>query len=178
MNTERKLVTVRTVSELAPIDGADNIEVATVDGWKCVVKKGEFKIGDRGVYFEIDSLLPIHPLFSFLANKGTRRMMIDGVEKIGYRLKTIKLKGQVSQGLLLPYDLIRPYVKEGEELASALGIYKWEAPIPSQLTGKIKGNFPEFIKKPIKNAARTSRMKLALLLAWSLKSRKNLMGLA
>jgi len=56
---ERKLVTIRTVSEIKPIPGADRIEIAVVDGWDCVVNTGKFSTGDRCVYFEIDSFLPM-----------------------------------------------------------------------------------------------------------------------
>jgi hypothetical protein len=94
VNTERKLVTIREVSDLQPIPGADAIEVATVDGWKCVVKKNIFSVGDWALYFEIDSILPIgKPQFDFLT-KGVK----------SHRLKTIRLRKQLSQGLLLPID--------------------------------------------------------------------------
>ena len=55
---KRKLVTIRTIDGLEPIEGADVIEVAVIGGWKLVVKRGEFKVGDQCVYFEIDSFLP------------------------------------------------------------------------------------------------------------------------
>lgn len=59
----RKLASVQYVHDITPIEGADMIEVAHVLGWQCVVKKGEFEVGDLGVYFEIDSFLPIKPEF-------------------------------------------------------------------------------------------------------------------
>ena len=89
---ERKLVTVQKILDLQPIPGADAIEVAQVLGWKCVVKKGEFKVGDICAYFEIDSLLPVEPWTDFL-RKGDHRP---------FRLRTIKLRGVQSQGLALP----------------------------------------------------------------------------
>lgn len=104
----RKLATVRRVAELLPIPNADAIECAVVDGWKVVVKKGEFRPGDEGVYFEIDSLLPVRDeRFSFLA-KGA-------VGQEYARLRTIKLRGQISQGLLLPASTF-PELDRGEEL--------------------------------------------------------------
>lgn len=155
--SERKLVTMRQVSSIDPIAGADQIEVATVDGWKCVVKKGEFKVGDMGVYHEIDSLLPMIPLYEFLKNKGTKKMMVEGIEKEGYRLRTIKLKGQLSQGLLLPLKSVQEalgskaeeLVFDGEHggIAELLGVIKYEAPIPPQLSGQVEGMFPSFIHK-------------------------------
>jgi RNA ligase (TIGR02306 family) len=102
----RKLATIQTIKELLPIPGADSIELATFEniGWKCVVKKDEFQIGDKAVYFEIDSLLPLTPTFEFLAKGNTpKKMTLDGGEVVeGYRLKTVKLRGQLSQGLALP----------------------------------------------------------------------------
>ena len=62
----RKLASVRKVLEVIPIENADAIELARIDGWQCVVKKGEFKPGDLGMYFEIDSFLPIEPQYEFL----------------------------------------------------------------------------------------------------------------
>lgn len=153
---ERKLVTIRTIAKIIPIEGADNIELAQVDGWQCVVKKGEFKEGDKGIYHEIDSLLPLIPLYDFLKKGGTKKMMVDGKEVEGYRLKTIRLRGKLSQGLLLPLASISEVIgadavtkRDGEQvdLAPLLGIIKYEAPIPAQLSGQVEGMFPSFIKK-------------------------------
>ncbi len=96
---KRKLVTVRTIDALDPIEGKDIIEVATIEGWKVVVKKGEFNVGDPCVYFEIDSFLPDgNPAWQFLVDKSSRAF--EGVK--GHKLRTIKMGGQVSQGLALP----------------------------------------------------------------------------
>ena len=76
----RKLVTVRKIDDIQPIDGADSIEVATVGGWKVITKKGQFNVGDLAIYFEIDSFLPNWPEFSFLKDLKT----FEGKE--GYRL--------------------------------------------------------------------------------------------
>lgn len=95
----RKLVTIRTVSEVNPIEGADSIECLTVEGWKVVSQKGNFKPGDPCVYFEIDSLLPDgNPLWQDLVDKSSR--VFEGVK--GHVLRTIKLRGQVSQGFCIP----------------------------------------------------------------------------
>lgn len=96
----RKLVTIRKVNAVDPIENADAIEVATVDGWQVVIKKGEFIPGDYCVFFEIDSFLPASDgRFAFLARNGTKKDD-KGVERI--RLRSIKLRGQISQGLALP----------------------------------------------------------------------------
>ena len=143
MNTDRKLASVVKIVDIQPIVGADAIMVASVKGWKVVVKKDEYKVGDLAVYYEIDSFLPVRPQFEFLRKSSFKRM---GSSE-GFRLKTIKLRGQISQGLLtpIPADISDP--KEGDDLTEALGIVKYEPPIPAQLAGKIKGTFPSFIPK-------------------------------
>lgn len=92
----RQLATVREVSAIRPIEGADKIEVAQVDGWECVVQKGEFKVGDPIIYIEVDSVLPERPEFEFMRNRK-------------FRVRTIKLRGQVSQGLVLPLSTLSAY---------------------------------------------------------------------
>ena len=159
----RALATVRKVKEIKPIEGADAIELAIVDGWQCVVKKGEFKVDQLGVYFEIDSFLPVMEPFLFLDKGGAKRYM-DAVP--GLRLKTIKLRGALSQGLLMPMqEIIKHWSKfrmiykhntsafeenvftEGCDLTDLLSVRKWEAPIPVQLQGQIFGAMPQFIRK-------------------------------
>jgi RNA ligase (TIGR02306 family) len=99
----RKLASFRTVDDIQPIDGADAIELAVVGGWKVVTRKGEFKPGDPCVYFEIDSFLPDGvSAWQFLVDKQSR--IQNGVT--GHRLRTIKLRGQFSQGLILPLDAL------------------------------------------------------------------------
>jgi len=141
---ERKLASVVKVLDIQHIAGADAIEVATVKGWKVVVKKNEFKVGDLAVYYEIDSFLPVTPQFEFLRKSSYKKMN----DKEGFRLKTIKLKGQLSQGLLtpIPKGLLVP-AQEGDDLTELLGIIKYEPPIPAELAGEIKGSFPSFIPK-------------------------------
>jgi len=148
---ERKLATIRKIDNILPIEGADMIELSTVGGWKVVVAKDvNHKVGDLVVYCEIDSFLPIEPEFEFL-RKSSYKKMADGTE--GFRLKTIKLRGQVSQGLIVPLDVLLKCgvssddVYEGLDVTGTLGIVKYEPPIPAQLSGMVKGNFPSFLKK-------------------------------
>ena len=153
--SERKLASIRRIADIQPIEGADAIVVATVDGWKVVVKKGEFAVGDLAVYLEIDSWVPTE-LAPFLS-KGSEPREYNGVK--GERLRTIRLRGQVSQGLLLSVDFVNdnPFitgwfhedgigtmvmVAEGQDVTECLNIQKWEAPIPAQLQGQAKGTFP------------------------------------
>jgi RNA ligase (TIGR02306 family) len=149
---KRKLASIRVVSEVNPIPDADAIERATVDGWNVVVKKNEFKPGDLCVYCEIDSLLPVREEFEFL-RKSSYRKMADGNE--GFRLKTISLRKTTSQGLLLPISILPNEIISstgyadlpGTDVTQALGIVKYEPPMPASLAGKAKGFFPSFIPK-------------------------------
>lgn len=129
----RKLATIQAVAALLPIPGADKIEVAQIGGWNVVVKKGEFQVGDLGVYFEIDSFLPAaHPAFAFLAKDAKER---SGVMRV--RLKTIRLRKQLSQGLILPIASFPELSKsvlglqklaEGDDVTGILNIEKYEPP--------------------------------------------------
>ena len=139
----RKLASIRKIAGVRPIPEADAIECVTVDGWDVVTKKGEFSVGDLVVYLEIDSWVPTE-LAPFLS-KGKEPREFNGVK--GERLKTIKLRGQLSQGLLLPYAVIGRIAAEGEDVTEELNIQKWEKPINPQLAGLAKGNFPSFIPK-------------------------------
>lgn len=155
--SERALATIREIEEIKPIEGADQIEAARVGGWWVVVKKGEFAVGDLGVYFEIDSFLPQRPEFEFL-RKSSFRKNWDGSE--GFRLKTIRLRGQLSQGLLLPvlniYNDIVDFpagqtLEIGLDVTERLGVTKWEKPLSPQLSGVARGNFPSFVPKTDEN---------------------------
>lgn len=150
--TERKLATIRSIAAIEPIEGADAIEVAVVDGWKVVVKKGEFTVNSLAVYIEIDSWVPT-ALAPFLS-KGREPREYEGVE--GERLRTIKLRGQISQGLLLPLSVVTevrvavwvaPDEFEGSDVSDILGIIKWERPMNAQLAGMARGNFPTLVPK-------------------------------
>jgi RNA ligase (TIGR02306 family) len=139
----RKLATIRTVHEIKPIEGADLIELAVVDGWKCVTKKGEFVPGDIVIYCEIDAFLPVCNEFEFLRKSSFKKMD----DREGFRLRTVKLRGQISQGLLLSPAMIGRPVELGEDVSDELGIVKYEAPIPACLGGDVIGPFPSFIAK-------------------------------
>lgn len=153
----RKLASIQEITHIKPIPDADAIECAVVNGgWPVVVKKGEYKVGDLAIYLEIDSWAP-HELAPFLS-KGKEPREYNGVK--GERLKTVKLRGQISQGLLLPLEHkpgglywitnkngTMDSVQLGDDVTEALGVQKWEPPIPTQLQGTMKGNFPSFIPK-------------------------------
>ncbi len=143
---ERKLASIQKITDIQPIPNADAIEVVVINGWKVVTKKGEFKVGDLCVYCEIDSFLPIQPEYEFL-RKSSYKKMENGLE--GFRLRTIKLRGQVSQGLVLPISVlpIGRTLFEGLDVTEVMAITKYEPPVPANLAGKVKGHFPSFLIK-------------------------------
>ena len=175
MEDSRALVTARTIDGLIPIDGADVIELAQVEGWQVVVKKGEFAVGDPCVYFEIDSFLPDgNPAWQFLVDKSSRNF--NGVK--GHRLRTIKLRGSISQGFVTPtsafpiieavksqdtafavrdgldeqFQALVEAVKTGTPLRelkfdAVFGVVKWEQEMSPQLAGQARGFFPSYIRK-------------------------------
>lgn len=133
------LATVQTISNIESIEGADLIEKATVLGWEVVVKKGEYKIGDNCVYIQIDTCMPTE--YEFLKERK-------------YRVKTIKLKKQISQGLILP--LPEGAWRVGDDLTDLLGVTKyvkdieerqpnWLRRIWNYLTHKPSSNFPKHL---------------------------------
>lgn len=138
----RKMATVRVIDSILPIPDADSIECAVIGGWKVVTKKGEYQAGDLAVYCEIDSWIP-NELAPFLS-KGEPKEY-NGIK--GERLRTVRLRKQLSQGLLLPYSILGRIGAEDEDVSEELNIQKWEAPINPQLAGQVKGNFPSRIPK-------------------------------
>ena len=132
----RNLASIQKIKALEPIIGADAIEKATVLGWQLVVKKDEFKVGDLAVYCEIDSILPNKPEFEFLKPRGMR-------------IKTIRLRGQISQGICFPLSILPADFElvEDADCTEVLGVEKYEPAIPACLSGIAKGKFPSFIPK-------------------------------
>jgi RNA ligase (TIGR02306 family) len=140
----RKLATIRCIAEIRAIPDADAIECAVVDGWTVVVKKGEFKVGDPVIYCEVDSWIP-HALAPFLS-KGREPSEFEGIR--GERLRTVRLRKQLSQGLILPLSVagfMEYFV--GMDVSERLGIIKYEPPVPAQLAGVVKGAWPSAVPK-------------------------------
>jgi RNA ligase (TIGR02306 family) len=162
MGTEikRKLASIQRIEEVRDIENADAIQAYRVLGWWVVDKKGAHEVGDLVVYLSLDSWVP-HELAPFLS-KGSEPRTYNGVK--GERLRTVRLRGQVSQGLLLPihavwtkhvdfhkfpeantWDWQSDWTDDeviGIDVTAILGIQKWEAPIPAQLQGQAVGMFP------------------------------------
>src|SRR5579862_4140343 len=148
----RKLASIQTVNAVEPIANADAIEKVRVLGWWVVAKKGEHRPGDRVVYCEIDSLLPERPEFEFLRAGSFKTAIVEGgavVQPAGFRIKTVKLRGQVSQGICFPLSILPPGAPtdEGADVTDLLGIRKYDPPQPANLRGRVKGGFPAFLAK-------------------------------
>jgi len=162
----RKLASIQIVKQIESIKGAKTIEKAYILGWQCIVKKGEFKEGDRCVYFEIDSILPPWEQFEFMESRK-------------YRVKTAKFMGFAAQGLALPItafpNKLKESVKEGDDVTDILDVVKHDPELATEkamaaqaaeaakhgriykyflrykwfrkLTTKRKGGWPDFLKK-------------------------------
>lgn len=161
MGTEiqRKLAAIQHIEEVKDIEGADAIQAYRVLGWWVVDKRGAHEVGDLVVYISIDSWVP-HELAPFLS-KGQEPRVYNGVK--GERLRTIRLRGQISQGLLIKPEFHTLFearsivglaredgtkpgriggVGDGLDVTELFGIQKWEAPISAQLAGQASGTFP------------------------------------
>lgn len=149
----RKLASIQVVNAVEPIPNADAIEKIRVLGWWVVVKKGMHQVGEKIVYCEIDSLLPERNEFDFLRESSYRPAQLDPTGAVvlpaGFRIKTVRLRGQVSQGICFPLTILPPEspIEEGHDVTELLGILKWEPPLPVGMGGKVKGNFPGFLPK-------------------------------
>lgn len=134
----RKLASIQRIKYIRSIENADRIEVATILGWECVIKKGEFKAGDLCVYCEVDSVLPKREEFEFLRSRK-------------FRIKTIKLRKQISQGIAFPLHIIpngnQNTWREGEDVTDIIGIVKYEPKenLNKQLPKKYKNPFVRFM---------------------------------
>lgn len=143
---QRKLASVQRVLALHPIENADAIERAQINGWQCVVKKGEFVPGDQGVFFEIDAIPPDLPPLAFLWT--ARNAEGPQPRPDSFRIRTMRLRGTLSQGLLLPlstFDL-PTNLSEGDDLTALLGVGKWEPPVPAGM-GEFRAPFPPLVRK-------------------------------
>jgi len=144
----RKLASIQTVRDIRPIEGADSIEVISILGWNVVSKRGEFSVGEKCVFFEVDSFLPIEERYEFLRSSSYRKNEFMGE---GFRLKTIKFRGQISQGLALPLTAF-PEIDAGTceidtDVTDLLRVTKWELPEVQGTFGTAAGPFPAWVSK-------------------------------
>ena len=143
----RKLASVRRILDIQPIEGADKIVRAQIDGWWVVTAiTNGFKVGDLVCYMEVDSFVPSE-VAPFLTKPGQFPKEFNGVK--GERLRTIRLRGCLSQGLIIPLDGLNVAyrVEDGMDLTEILKIQQWEAPIAACLAGQAEGSFPGWIRK-------------------------------
>jgi RNA ligase (TIGR02306 family) len=120
-----KLATIEKILDIQPIEGADKIVLATVLGWQVVIKKDEYKVGDLCIYIPIDTLVnSSNEWFNFLASSKD--------SMIWSRIKTAKIRGKYSQGLIIPTTclelIIDPVIKleEGLDVGELIGVKKYE----------------------------------------------------
>jgi RNA ligase (TIGR02306 family) len=129
-----KLTTITKILALEPIPNADKIEKAKILGYDCVVMKGLHKVGDSVVFIFPDVEVP----------KSLLDKEYVGDERV--RIKTVRLRGQFSAGLVLPISILAPVPpeawQEGQDVAELLNITKWEAPVNLALNSDALGTFP------------------------------------
>jgi RNA ligase (TIGR02306 family) len=155
--SERALARVVTIDELVAIEGADRIELAIVGGWQVVVQKGLYEPNKTlAVYFEVDSLLDSErPYFNDTANWSSKLLHnVDG--RTHARVKTMKLRKQLSQGYMIPLSETGLTAKVGDNLTKDLGVVKYEKAEEASMnnsggtgikTGTTALGFPKMIPK-------------------------------
>jgi len=149
----RKLASVTTIKAIRPIAGADKILLArfTTNSWQTIISvEDKFKVGDKAVFFEIDSFLPKEERYNTLEGRCNKVMK----EREGYRLKSIKLRGEISQGFAMPihsFPELDQTASDNTDVTDILGVKLYQLPIASGRfgfnIGRPKGGFPHFVKK-------------------------------
>lgn len=137
----RHLATIQKIEAMEPIEGKDRIALATVIGWRVIVQKSSFNVGDLCIYIEIDSVLPEKPEFEFLRSKN-------------FRIKTMKMGGVISQGICFPLSILPPGDYQiGQDVTDLIGVKQYEPdmddPEPKQVANKPSklDKYPRFLRK-------------------------------
>lgn len=174
-DTTRKMASVQKIASLTPIENSDFLEVAMMEnlGWKVVVKKNEFQIGDKVIYFEIDSAINVKDLFpfmDFLKEKNVKKLFTGHSPDTSafsgeyVRIKTIKLRGQISQGLIVPLQSFIEILPIGPDIRFPIGTdltedfkvevwdrlvewYEERSQLGPQARAHAAGNFPSDVPK-------------------------------
>ena len=132
----KDLVNVEKIKDVINHPNADRLDIIRINEWQCVAEKGVFKIGDMCIYFSIDSILPIEVESKIFGADSKVRLSKA-------RVKTIKLRGSISQGLATPIETIFPNTKRmfivGDDLTKELGVGKY-VPTPKQGNVLFTGN--------------------------------------
>lgn len=139
-----KVATIEEIAEVCPHPNADALELAKIKGWQVCIKKGEFKKGDLCIYICVDSVLEEKPCYEFLRNKN-------------FRIKTVKLRGQISQGIAFPMRLFKTLGHDtvvfgepniiGSNVSDYVYAKHYEKPLPAQLSGQVVGLMPSYLRK-------------------------------
>lgn len=132
----RSLASVQEIWKIEPIENADRIELAYVLGWQCVVPKGEYHVGERVIFFEPDSFLPIKPEYEFLRPSSYKKTDHMGE---GFLISSRHLRGQLSQGLIMS---CKEELEIGADVTEKLGVRKYEVPEYATKQGTIIGKLP------------------------------------
>ena len=141
----RKLASIQIIDRIESIPGADRIELVKVLGWQCVANKGQFQEGDKCIYYEVDSFLPLKREYEFLRSSSFRHNELLGN---GYRLKTMRFRGEISQGLVQPLNgLVGLDTPLGTDVTELLGVREWVIPESVSSSGTIIGDLPRTIHK-------------------------------
>ena len=135
----RTLASVKRIIDIQPIAGKDRIVLATVDGWKVIVRKDEYQIGDLCIYVEIDSVLPERPEFEFLRSKK-------------FRIKTMSMGGVISQGICFPLSILpdkKGGYAEGDDVTDVLGVKQYEPTMDTDpvIKSATKSKWPRFLMR-------------------------------
>lgn len=137
--------TIQRILEVKPVENSDFLDVVKVLGWQVVTKRNDFKVGDLCIYVTLDSIVPEKPEFEFL-------------RKEHFRIRTMKLRGELSQGIVFPLGILNEEwlkllsmlltdARIDLDVTEALGITHYEKPIPVEMKGLIKSNFPPYVPK-------------------------------
>jgi RNA ligase (TIGR02306 family) len=143
----RKLARIVKVDNIIKHPNADTLDILTIGGWKVVAKSGLHQENDHVIYLEIDSFVPTS-LAPFLTKEGKQPKEFEGVK--GEVLKSIRLRGQISQGMVIPIrdtPLANTLLELGQDVSDLLGIKKYEKPLPASLAGNIRCHFPSVVPK-------------------------------
>jgi len=135
-----KLASIEVLKEVRPHPGADRLDLVTVLGFQCITRRGEFSTNELAVFVQPDTILPRTPWSEFLVDPDKPDKPI--------RLRTVKLRGEFSQGLLLPLSVLPESVRSwqvGADVGGILGVTKFEKEVPAQLMGEMLGKFPEYL---------------------------------
>lgn len=134
----RKLASIQEITDIQPIEGRDRIVLATVLGWHVIVTT-DFKVGDKVVFCEIDSVLPEKPEFEFLRPKK-------------FRIRTMKMAGVVSQGICFPLDILPEKYRDcevGEDMTDIIGVKQYEETMDNdrEVVSQSKKKYPAFLMR-------------------------------